>query len=383
VSEAIDLLTELAAIPSPSGHEREAAAFLADWLRARGCDATVDEAGNAVGVKGSGDREILLLGHIDTVPGQIPVRREGELLYGRGVVDAKGPLAVFAAAAAQVDAPHGWRVTVVGAVEEECATSRGARFVLSQRSRPPACCVIGEPSRWDRITLGYRGRLLLDLELRAPLAHSAGGAPSPAERAVDLWQRLHEECTAYNREHAARGVFDSLDASLRSIASREEERHGVVRMRCGFRLPLSLTPEVLRSRLDRLTAEATASGEDGCAGAERRETPGSVEVSRRYSGAERAFRSGKANPLVRAFLGAIRRAGGAPRFVVKAGTSDMNVVGTHWPELPIVAYGPGDSALDHTPDEHVDAGEIARSVDVLTDVLQSVMAAGPPGAGRR
>ena len=40
----------------------------------------------------------MLLGHIDTVPGRVPVRREGGRLYGRGAVDAKGPLACFVAA---------------------------------------------------------------------------------------------------------------------------------------------------------------------------------------------------------------------------------------------------------------------------------------------
>src|SRR5690606_15884588 len=105
-------------------------------------------------------------GHIDTFPGEVPVRREGNLLYGRGSVDAKGPLCTFAAAA-QIEVPPDWRITVVGAVEEECATSKGARYVLSQRlggeQPPPAFCIIGEPSNWDRVTLGYKGRLLMSV----------------------------------------------------------------------------------------------------------------------------------------------------------------------------------------------------------------------------
>ena len=59
----------------------------------------VDRTGNAVGVLGDGPREMVLLGHIDTVPGEIAVHRDGDALYGRGAVDAKGPLACFTAAA--------------------------------------------------------------------------------------------------------------------------------------------------------------------------------------------------------------------------------------------------------------------------------------------
>jgi LysW-gamma-L-lysine carboxypeptidase len=92
-------------------------------MGAHGFDAHVDEVGNAVGARGDGPRQVTLLGHIDTFPGNPQVRREGDWLTGRGTVDAKGPLCAFAVAAASVEVPPGWRVTVVGAVEEEAATS--------------------------------------------------------------------------------------------------------------------------------------------------------------------------------------------------------------------------------------------------------------------
>jgi LysW-gamma-L-lysine carboxypeptidase len=44
------------------------------------------------------------------------------------------------------------------------------------------------------------------------------------------------------------------------------------------------------------------------------------------------------------------------------------VVAGHWP-VPTLAYGPGDSALDHTPEERLDLAEYDRAVAVLTDAL--------------
>ncbi len=79
-------------------------------------------------------KEILLLGHMDTVPGDIPVRIERDRLYGRGAVDAKGPLAAFVVAAARAQLAPGTRLVVIGAVEEESATSKGARHVCCQLS---------------------------------------------------------------------------------------------------------------------------------------------------------------------------------------------------------------------------------------------------------
>lgn len=359
---AIELLTGLVAIPSPSGHERDASARLAEWMGARGLSASVDQAGNVVGVRGSGDREILLLGHIDTFPGEVPVRREGDRLYGRGSVDAKGPLCAFAAAAAAEPVPEGWRVTVVGAVEEEAATSRGARHILQPRLPgaplgPPAYCVIGEPSRWDRVTLGYRGRLVLEVRLRAPFAHSAGAERLPAERGVALWAAVQRYCDQWNASHgAAHSVFDTLSASLRSFLTGDEGAFGTVRMGIGVRVPLAADPDQIRQALvTRLREEA--SGEDL-----------TLEIG--STGGEPAYRGGKSNPLVRALLGEIRALGGTPRFVVKTGTSDMNVVGPHWPHTPLVAYGPGDSALDHTPREHLSLAEYLRAIAVLRGALR-------------
>ncbi len=354
----LDLLTQLVSIPSPSGREAEASAFLAGWLADHGFAAGVDEAGSAVGVKGSGNREILLLGHIDTFPGEVPVRREGDLLYGRGSVDAKGPLCTFAAAAARVSVPAGWRITVVGAVEEEAATSKGARHILAQRlEQPPQFCVIGEPSNWDRVTLGYKGRLLMDAVLTVPFSHSAGEGRLPAEQAVDLWLAVEQFCRRWNEANQGDSPFTRLDPSLRHIASRDEGAFGVVELSFGFRLPVGIAPAELADDLRRLTGSLP----DGT----------TAEVS--FSGGELAYKGDKSNPLVRAFLRAIRAAGGQPRFVVKTGTADMNVVAPHWPATPVVAFGPGDSSLDHTPHEHISLTEYLQAIEVLAATLEQLM----------
>ena len=71
---------------------------------------------------------------------------------------------------------------------------------------------------------------------------------------------------------------------------------------------------------------------------------------------------------MRSFVAAVRAHGGEPTFLNKTGTSDMNVVGPAW-GCPILAYGPGDSSLDHTPEEHVEIEEWLLGVRVLADAL--------------
>src|SRR5689334_9175807 len=100
--DELTFLTEFLRIPSLSREEGAAAAFLVEQMDRLGMRARVDGAGNAVGGIGESGPLIVLLGHIDTVPGEIAVRVEDGKLYGRGSVDAKGPFATFVCAAARV-----------------------------------------------------------------------------------------------------------------------------------------------------------------------------------------------------------------------------------------------------------------------------------------
>jgi len=61
----------------------------------------------------------------------------------------------------------------------------------------------------------------------------------------------------------------------------------------------------------------------------------------------------------------IREAGGEPTHLRKTGTSDANHYAAAW-DCPVATYGPGDSALDHAPDERIDLADFDRGVAVLT-----------------
>ena len=303
-----------------------------------------------------------MLGHIDTFPGEVPVRIENGRLYGRGTVDAKGPLAAFAVATSRVPVPEGWKVTVVGAVEEEYWTSRGARHVATTWDPVPAAVIVGEPSRWDRVTLGYRGSVELRVGVRVPFAHSAGRERLPAERTVEIWQAIQEFVEAGN-EGRPGAEFERLGAALRSIRTRSAGVSGLGELVVGVRLPPGVTLSSLTRDLRSFLRSRVASwNTDGAA------------IGLRFRGGQESYKASRETPLVAAFLRAIRSEGGQPRFVVKTGTADLNVVGPAWPNVPMAVYGAGDSALDHTPTEHVEIEEYEKSIRVLVGMLSGLMA---------
>lgn len=345
----VDFLQQFVSTASPSGQEEAAAQLMVEQMSALGFEACIDEVGNAVGVlecsvPGQGRaREIALLGHLDTVPGDIPVRLSGGRLHGRGTVDAKGPLATFMYAAARCGPRPDVRLVVIGAVEEETATSRGARHVVDRYT--PQACIIGEPSGGDGITLGYKGRLLLDYVLRQPMGHTAGPQTGVAEKAVQWWNALLREIDGYNRGRER--VFDRLLPSLRQVNTASNGLTNTASMKVGVRLPPEFDADAFLSRARALAgpADLTAQG---------------------YAA---AFRADRRNGLVRSLNVALRRHGLQPRYLIKTGTSDMNVVGPTW-RCPIVAFGPGDSRLDHTPDEHIVIRQYLTAIDVLADALK-------------
>jgi LysW-gamma-L-lysine carboxypeptidase len=369
VSTDFDTLVGLVSHYSPSGQERGAVEWLVARMRSLGYDdAFVDKVGNAVGVMGGGPKQVILLGHIDTVAGEIEVALtpnpspmggggspslpaplpQGEAsLYGRGSVDAKGPLACFVDAAARVGAKEGWQFVVIGAVEEE-RDSDGARFVATQYT--PDYAIIGEPNQWARVALGYKGSAWANITVTRGQAHTASGEVTAAEAAVEAWLKIKAEVDSFNADKHK--VFDQLLLTLRGMETGSDDFEQWARLTVGVRLPVEVTPEGWYKKIE-----------------ETLEVSETVRVSiERIGFALPAWACEKNTKLVRAFLGGIRSNGGEPRFVYKTGTADLNVVAPVW-KCPAAVYGPGDSSLDHTPNEHLELAEYQKAVAVLSEAL--------------
>ncbi len=347
-------LTGLVSQYSPSGKERSAVEFLVEQMRKLDYhDAFIDDAGNAVGIMGNGSKQVVLLGHIDTVPGAINVHitpnpspaERGEILYGRGSVDAKGPLSCFVDAVAKVGNIDGWQFIVIGAVEEE-RDSEGARFVVDQYK--PDFAIIGEPNHWDRIALGYKGSAWANVTVRREQMHSASGEQTAAEAALESWLKIKAYVDSFNVDKQK--AFDKLLLTLRGMNSDSNDFEQWARLRVGVRLPTNVSPNAWYAKLNEITDGATVE-------------PSGFAVP--------AWECEKNTPLVRAFLNGIRSQGGEPRFVYKTGTADLNIVAPVW-KCPALVYGPGDSTLDHTPNEHIELEEYSKAVNVLSEALKKL-----------
>jgi len=331
------LLRRMVEIPSPSGEEAALAAFLAAELPGWGFESHVDEVGNVIGRRGDPAAPMILLaGHMDTVPGALPVRQEGTILHGRGTVDAKGPLAAMICAASRADA-DGVQYVVAGVVEEE-TYGRGATHLAGCFA--PDVAFVGEPNGWAGVGIGYKGRVMLRYDVRRPHVHTASPEEKATEAAVAFWNSVVSYCASVSTPAAT--AFDRPIATLNEVRGDLGSASLVISVRTptGFDLP------AFEDFVTRAAEDAVLKIDD--------RTP-AVRVDHRGS-------------AVRALCAGIRARGARPRLKLKTGTADLNIVEPRW-QVPMAVYGPGDSALDHTDHEHIDLTEYATAVDVLTDAL--------------
>jgi LysW-gamma-L-lysine carboxypeptidase len=340
VAPEVDLLYRMVRIPSPSGKEAALAHFLVDAGRRLGLDTTVDGVGNLLARTGTGHGPtILLLSHLDTVDDPLPARQRDDRVIGRGAVDAKGPLAAMLLAAARRPNFPG-RLLVAAAVEEEVPGSRGATHLRRTLPKPHAV-LIGEPSGWSNVVLGYKGILDLGYRVRRPATHPTNPMQKATETAAAFWA----DAVAMLGPDASHAAFDRPAVTLNRIAGDLAEAS----LELSYRLPLDFDAGAL---VDRLRAHARG---------------GDLEVR----GGAPAVRTNRRDPVVRALTAGIRRAGGDPRHKLKTATSDMNTVAEVW-NVPMAAYGPGDSRLDHSATEHILIDDFMRGIVVLATALDEL-----------
>ncbi|MBS7645650.1 MAG: M20/M25/M40 family metallo-hydrolase [Candidatus Bathyarchaeia archaeon] len=353
---AVKLLEDMLRIYSPTGYESRLGGYLEEAMKNLGFHVETDRVGNVIGRIGEGDVEILLCGHMDTVPGEIPVKRIGYNLYGRGVVDAKGALAAMIMAAYKAgskDIGGKARITVACLVDEE-GESRGARE-LAASDKPPSYLVYGEPSGVDGIIIGYKGALKVSLEVSTAPGHSASPwlYPNAVEEAFEIWRILKREVMGSG------SYFDSVTGCLTRIEGGEGFSRTPAKcvMEMDFRVPPGIPWRRVRASIEE-KALSYAEGKEN------------LRVRVWDGDGVDAFTASKDSPLVSAFSIAVRKATGKrPILLKKTGTSDLNILAQVW-RIPMIAYGPGDSRLDHTPDEHLDVKEYLSSIEVLREALR-------------
>ncbi|MFT5153441.1 MAG: LysW-gamma-L-lysine carboxypeptidase, partial [Planctomycetota bacterium] len=210
----------------------------------------------------------------------------------------------------------------------------------------PDYLIIGEPSAWDGITLGYKGYLKVSLRIDGERSHTAHEGPTIAARACSLWQEFEQAVAQWNC--GRRRVFDQLLPALLDIRCDGDGRTASATLSIAIRLPVDLDGAQTLEWLH------TVLGSD--VSIESRDVP------------VPAWEGPRTGPLARTLGRTMLSRGVKPRYQVKTGTADLNILAPAW-DCPAIAYGPGNAALDHRPDEHIVLEEYLQAIEILKDCL--------------
>jgi acetylornithine deacetylase len=170
--DALELTRALVALETPTGFEGAATDFLDGALRRAGYHTVRQPvtAGRDNLFAYREKPELVFSTHLDTVPPHIPLSEDDDTIRGRGSCDAKGLAAAMVAAADQLADRGERRIGLLFLVGEENG-SDGAR--ASRDLGPKGRFLInGEPTE-NRLSIGQKGSLRVDLESTGRAAHSA------------------------------------------------------------------------------------------------------------------------------------------------------------------------------------------------------------------
>jgi acetylornithine deacetylase len=338
--DVIALTKELVSIPSITNDEGTVGIWIADRLEAQGWHVTRQEIPVEGGAKPKSPRinvlatsdlegppQVVLTTHLDTVPPFLPLRDEGDYLYGRGTCDAKGIFAAQWVAAERLRQAGVKGIALLGVVGEE-TDSWGAKAV--HEILPRAKYLIdGEPTLLVPAS-GAKGILALEVRAKGRAAHSA--YPELGHSAI------HDLIPALSRILAAE--WPSLPAYGETTVNV-----GLVQ---GGAAPNVLAPSATANVLFRLAAP-----------------------------------SGEILPLVEKLLGPAleysitSRAEAHPILVPKGKTGEVVRFGSDVPYLQKIGtpllFGPGSIHDAHTSGEKVKKQDLIDSVDLYAETTQLLL----------
>jgi acetylornithine deacetylase len=170
--DALELTRSLVALETPTGAEGPATDFLDAALRRAGYRVVRQQVSpGRHNLYAYRDPPVLVFStHLDTVPPYLPLSEDSESIHGRGSCDAKGLAAAMVVAAERLAERGERRIGLLFVVGEE----NGSDGALAAASLGPRgrFLINGEPTE-NRLSIGQKGSLRVDLQASGRAAHSA------------------------------------------------------------------------------------------------------------------------------------------------------------------------------------------------------------------
>jgi tripeptide aminopeptidase len=367
--DVLGLFTELAAIPSPPGSEREVAERVRAYLEELGLEVSEDDAGARIGANAGnlfcrleptredGGLPIFLCAHLDTVQptGSLePVVEDGVVRNAGGTIlgaDNKAAVAAMLEATRLIlseNRPHAG-IELLFTPKEEVGL-QGAKAFDVERLRAQVGFVYDHAAPIGEVMLGAPHARQIEVTIKGRAAH-AGIAPEEGRSAIVAAARAITDFRLGRLDDETTANVGLIEGGI---------ARNIVPDRCRFSIDVRShderkLAELVKELLETITFAAAL---------EQCEAETTVEES--YAG----YRFARGDLPVRLACAALERAGFQPRLGFGGGGADANVFNERGRPCVNVANG---MAEVHTPDEHIAVADLERMVEftlALVDVAR-------------
>ncbi len=364
-TDPVTLFTDLAAIPSPPGEEREVADRVLTYLEGLGLEVAEDDAGAQIGSNAgnllcripptaqNGGTPIFLCAHLDTVPpsGPLePVVEDGVVRNAGGTIlgaDNKAAVAAMLHAASRVLAegrPHAG-IELLFTPKEEVGL-QGAKAFDASTLEATTGFVYDQGAPIGNVVLGAPYASQIEVVIRGRAAH-AGMAPEEGRSAIAAAARAIADLRLGRLD-------DETTANVGLISGGTAKN--IVPDRCSFSIDVrshneSKLADLVREMLETMTFAAALE-----------QCEAETTVAESYRG----YRFSRSDPPVALACSALERTGIEPLLQLTGGGADANVFNERGKACVNLANGMMEI---HTPDEHIAVADIERMVDVTLALL--------------
>lgn len=371
--EIISFAQELVRIQSCTGNEEEIAAAIRNRMEALGfLDVHIDAMGNVIGHFGTGKCTLLFDSHDDTVGvndtaewSHDPFGAEIDdgKLYGRGSVDMKSGLvaSIYGAYVAHKAGliPEGASVYVSASTMEEDYDGHALKYELETIGFLPEKVMICEPSNGLDISIGHRGRTLIEVNCEGIACH--GSLPELGKNPVYMLREIIGRVEELNRRLSEKeGEHGSI--ALTNIYCQTASNNSVPQnatIILDRRITAEETEPFISEEMEQLL-EGTEATWRFC------DIPGKSWVGHEfiYHSFLPAWEIAPEHPFVQAAMKAYREVrGGEPKlFRFNGCTNGISSAGLHG--IPTIVMGPGDLCMAHARDEYCPTSDILEAVKI-------------------
>ena len=365
-NEAKNFLRKCLEIYSPSGQEKEYSEFLANYLKEHGFNVLLDNVGNIIAEKGSGKPTLLLVSHLDTIPGELPVIEKEGKLFGRGAVDCKPSLAamVYSVSNYNFDQIPSGTIIFAGIVREEDSLIGIENFIKSDIQ--PDCAIFGEPTKFNQICIGYKGRICIGFRVLSEPGHVASSWQyvNAIEISLEIWNVIKGVCWQLNEMYCPKSstlkYFNQIIPNL-TIISGGKLTNSIPSeciIQADIRFPPSIESDLILKNLRQGILDFKKVYEHQ---AEKH-----IHIQENISSLIEGFEEKRDAVIIGALRWAIyKTTGEKPKIIKKTGTTFINLIGLSY-NIPSITYGPGDPKLEHTNDEFIDLTEFIKSIEIYS-----------------